>query len=107
MDEILFHQVLGWHHFYDRGTPALGLLTDGLLHAAELVALVAGFAWLIRLNGQGLLSRDWVWTGLFLGLGGFQLFDGLVNHEVLRLHQFRYGVPLLPYDSSGTWPGPG
>ena len=26
------------------------------------------------------------------------LFDGVVNHKVLRLHQIRYGVHLLPYD---------
>ena len=41
VDEIVFHQLLGWHHFYDRATPAIGLLTDGLLHAFELLAIVA------------------------------------------------------------------
>lgn len=44
-DEIVFHQLLGWHHFYDRSTPAIGLLTDGLLHTAEVLALVVGFVW--------------------------------------------------------------
>lgn len=29
---------------------------------------------------------------------GFQVFDGLVDHKVLRTHQIRYGVDLLPYD---------
>ena len=38
------------------------------------------------------------WAGLFVGLGVFQLWDGLVNHKVLRLHQVRYDVDLLPYD---------
>ncbi|MEH0932197.1 DUF2243 domain-containing protein [Micromonospora sp. CPCC 205558] len=33
-----------------------------------------------------------------LGAGGFQLFDGLVDHKVLRVHQIRYGVHLVPYD---------
>jgi uncharacterized membrane protein len=31
-----------------------------------------------------------------LGLGGFQPFDGRIDHKVLRGHQIRYGVPLLP-----------
>jgi uncharacterized membrane protein len=98
VDELVFHQVLAWHHFYDRATPAIGLLTDGLLHAAELLALTAGFVKLLELRGRQALLKEWAWAGLFLGLGGFQLFDGLVDHKVLRLHQVRYGVPLLPYD---------
>lgn len=98
VDEVVFHQVLAWHHFYDRATPTIGLLSDGFLHAAELVAIVAGFFWVGRLRQNGCFVRDWAWAGLFLGLGGFQLFDGVVDHKVLRLHQIRYGVPLLPYD---------
>jgi len=98
VDEIVFHQVLAWHHFYDRSTPAVGLLSDGLLHTAELLALVAGFTLYADLRRRGALSVPHAWAGLFLGLGGFQLFDGVVDHKVLRLHQVRYGVDLLPYD---------
>lgn len=98
IDEIIFHQVLGWHHFYDLSTPAIGLLSDGLLHAAELLALVAGFFLLLALRRDRALAPAWAWAGFFLGAGGFQLFDGIVNHKVLRLHQIRYGVNLLPYD---------
>jgi len=43
VDEIVFHQVLSWHHFYDRATPPIALLSDGLLHSAELMLLIAGF----------------------------------------------------------------
>ncbi|RIK36702.1 MAG: DUF2243 domain-containing protein [Chloroflexi bacterium] len=98
VDEIIFHQVLAWHHFYDLSTPAIGLLSDGLLHAAELIAIVAGFFVLLDLRRRNALAAAWAWAGFFLGAGGFQLFDGLVNHKVLRLHQIRYGVYLLPYD---------
>src|SRR5690606_22549272 len=98
VDEIVFHQLLGWHHFYDRSTPSIGLLSDGLLHAGELIALVAGFFMLFDLRRSDAMSRTAVWTGVFIGAGGFQLFDGLVNHKLLRLHQIRYDVPLLPYD---------
>ncbi|GGK42121.1 membrane protein [Pilimelia terevasa] len=98
VDEIVFHQVLGWHHFYDRATSTVGLLSDGLLHSAELVALVGGFFWFADLRRRGAWHRRAGWGGLLLGAGGFQLFDGVVDHKVLRLHQIRYGVHLLPYD---------
>lgn len=98
IDEIIFHQLLGWHHFYDRSTPMIGLLSDGILHATELVAIVGGFFLLMGLRGRCALASDWAWAGFFIGLGGFQLFDGIIDHKVLRLHQIRYGVPLLPYD---------
>lgn len=98
VDEIIFHQVLGWHHFYDQSTPKIGLLTDGLLHAAELIIIVACFFMFSELKRQRALVPVWAWAGFFLGLGLFQLFDGLIDHKVLRLHQIRYNVYLLPYD---------
>ncbi len=98
VDEIIFHQLLAWHHFYDRSTPTIGLLTDGLLHAAELIAIVAGFFLLLDLRRSHSLATLRAWAGFFLGMGGFQLFDGVVDHKVLRLHQIRYVPNVLPYD---------
>lgn len=93
VDEIVFHQVLGWHHFYDRATPAIGLLTDGLLHAAELVAIVAGFFLYADARRRGEHAPGGgAWSAFLIGAGGFQLFDGLVDHKLLRVHQIRYGV---------------
>ncbi|MFC3688699.1 DUF2243 domain-containing protein [Aquipuribacter hungaricus] len=98
VDEIVFHQLLGWHSFYDRSTPDVALLSDGLLHGAELVALVAGAGLLADLLRRGALRRAPALAGVLLGAGGFQLFDGVVDHKLLRVHQVRYGVDLLPYD---------
>ena len=98
VDEIVFHQLLAWHHFYDRSTTEVALLSDGLLHAGELVVLVAGFFLYADLRRRGSLAPRSGWAGFFLGLGGFQLWDGIVDHKLLRLHQVRYGVDLLPYD---------
>ncbi|PAZ09810.1 hypothetical protein CLM62_44460 [Streptomyces sp. SA15] len=98
VDEIVFHQILNWHHFYDRSTTGAGLLSDGLLHSAELLALVAGFFFYADLRRREALAPVHAWSGFFLGLGIFQLFDGIVDHKLLRLHQVRYGVDVTPYD---------
>src|SRR5690606_11728361 len=105
VDEILFHQLLQWHHFFDRATPFIGVLSDGLLHAAELLALVAGSMLLLQLARQGRLMARHCWAGLLLGAGGVQLFDGIVSHKLLRIHQIRYDVDLFLYDL--TWNGIG
>ena len=98
IDEIIFHQVLAWHHFYDRSTPEIGLMSDGFLHAAELIAIVAGFFLVLDLRRSKIFHQPSAWAGFFIGMGGFQLFDGIVNHKLLRLHQIRYVDNLLPYD---------
>ncbi|MCX2927308.1 DUF2243 domain-containing protein [Streptomyces sp. NEAU-W12] len=98
VDEIVFHQILHWHHFYDRSTSGVGLVSDGLLHTAELLALVAGFFLFADLRRRRALSPAHARGGFFLGLGAFQVFDGVVDHKLLRLHQIRYGVDLTPYD---------
>lgn len=99
VDTIVFHQVLGWHHFYDRSTPDIGLLSDGLLQTAYLALLVGGFFAFADLRRRGSLARRTAWAGFLLGGGGFQLFDGIVDHKLLRLHQVRAGVDdLLVYD---------
>ncbi|MFI6033255.1 DUF2243 domain-containing protein [Streptomyces sp. NPDC051315] len=98
IDEIVFHQLLGWHHFYDRSTTAVGLFSDGLLHTAELLALVAGFFLYADLRRRHVLAAAHARAGFFLGLGLFQLLDGIVDHKLLRLHQIRYGVDVTPYD---------
>ena len=98
VDEILFHQILSWHHFYDRATSEVALMSDGLLHAGELVIFVAGFFLFADLRRRNVLAPRSALAGLFLGLGAFQLWDGIMDHKILRLHQVRYGVDILPYD---------
>lgn len=101
VDEIVFHQLLQWHHFFDRATPFIGVLSDGLLHAGELLATVAGLFLIVGLARRGALVPLSAWAGFFLGAGGFQVFDGIVSHKLLRIHQVRYGVDPLLYDI--TW----
>lgn len=98
VDEIVFHQILAWHHFYDRGTSEIALLSDGLLHAGELFVFVFGFFLTMDARRRRVFWPTAAWTGYAVGLGAFQLWDGVVDHKVLRVHQIRYGVDRLPYD---------
>ncbi|MFP3466911.1 DUF2243 domain-containing protein [Leifsonia sp. SIMBA_070] len=101
IDETVFHQLLHWHHFYDRSTPEVGLVSDGVFHAFGWFAIVAGLFLVADLyRRQSMWWARW-WGGVLLGAGGFQLYDGTVQHKLLGLHQIRYEVDLLPYDL--TW----
>ena len=98
VDETVFHQLLHWHHFYDRSTSDVGLVSDGLFHAFGWFAVVAGLFWFAALQRRReLVAQRWG-GGLALGAGAFQLYDGTVQHKLLRLHQIRYDVDLLAYD---------
>ena len=103
IDLFIFHLALQWHHFYDLSTTEVALTIDGFFHA---------FGWFITVWGLFLLADvrrrtevHWVrWTGAVLaGVGFFQLFDGVVFHKLLGIHQIRYGVDLFVYDL--TWIG--
>jgi uncharacterized membrane protein len=101
VDETVFHQLLHWHHFYDKSTPAVGLVSDGIFHAVGWFAAVAALFLFADLRRRGTFrGRRW-WGGLLTGGGGFQLYDGTVQHKLMRLHQIRYHVDLAPYD--WTW----
>jgi uncharacterized membrane protein len=98
VDETVFHQILHWHHFWDGGSAAAGLVSDGLFHAGSWICLVAGLFWFADLRRRGgAVLPAWV-SGILFGAGGFQLYDGTIQHKILGLHQIRYHVTIWPYD---------
>jgi uncharacterized membrane protein len=101
VDEAVFHQLLHWHHFYDRSTPAVGLVSDGIFHAFGWFAVVIGLVMVSDLRRRAGLSGRALLGGILLGAGFFQLYDGTVQHKLMRLHQIRYHVEVAPYD--WTW----
>jgi uncharacterized membrane protein len=99
LDEVIFHQLLRWHHFYDRSDTALGLVSDGLFHLASTAAIVIGGVLLWRARRVRPLDARGVWGNILAGAGAFNLYDGTIQHKVLRLHQVREGVSnAVPYD---------
>ncbi len=98
VDETVFHQLLRWHHFYDKSTTDIGLISDGIFHAFSWFATIAGlflFADLRRRNG--LIFQRWL-GGVLLGIGVFQLYDGIIQHKWMRIHQIRYVDNVIVYD---------
>ncbi|MGW5744312.1 DUF2243 domain-containing protein [Amycolatopsis sp. NPDC003861] len=101
VDETVFHQLLHWHHFYDRSTSEAGLVSDGLFHAFGFFAVVFGLVLVADLRRGDRLSGRALAGGVLAGAGAFQLYDGTVQHKLLGSHQIRYAVDLTPYD--WTW----
>lgn len=98
IDEVVFHQLLQWHHFYDKDTTNIGIISDGFFHAFSWFATVGGLFLFADLRRRNALDvKRWV-GGIFLGSGAFQVYDGLIQHKVMRIHQIRYEVNILPYD---------
>jgi len=63
--------------------------------------MVAGLFLLAGAHRRGgFVPKRW-WGALLLGAGGFQLYDGIVQHKLLGLHQIRYHVTIWAYDL--TW----
>ncbi len=101
VDEIVFHQLLQWHNFYVHSTEYWRIFSDGLFHVftAAMLFLGALRLWMERRRLAPLATNRPFWAGILLGAGGFQLFDGTVNHKLLQLHPVREGAQnILPYD---------
>jgi uncharacterized membrane protein len=107
VDGIVLHQLLQWHHMLSHTesgntTTVAGLelntLADGLFHSAMWVLVVAAAALTIRARQQGRLSASWRFHGglVLAGWGGFNVVEGLVNHQLLQIHHVRddLGGPL-------------
>lgn len=98
IDEAVFHQLLHWHHFYDKSTTAIGLVSDGLFHAFSWFSSVLALFMVTSLRRyHAWQAKKWL-ACILIGAGGFQLYDGTIQHKLMRLHQIRYHVDIMPYD---------
>ncbi len=101
LDEVVFHQLLQWHHFYAHTTAYWQVFSDGLFHlfTTSLWFAAVMLLWAQRRELATVLGGAPFWSGVLIGAGAFQVFDGVVNHKLLGLHEVRTGAdPLWPYD---------
>lgn len=101
LDEVVLHQLLQWHNFYVHTTERWRIVSDGILHAVSSSMLLLGalLIWVQRGRLVPLDDSRTLLAGICCGAGGFNLYDGIVQHKLLQLHPVREGVPnILPYD---------
>jgi uncharacterized membrane protein len=101
LDQIVLHELLQWHNLYIHTTTYWRIFIDGLFHTASVGLLLVAALRLWR--GRRPLARTGSWrtltAGVLVGMGGFNLYDGIVQHKLLQLHPVREGVAnQLPYD---------
>ena len=87
LDETLLHQLLQWHTFYWNTDQHGRLLSDGLFHAFSTLLLLWGAFRLWRnRESWSLPFRPAIVAAIIIGAGGFNLYDGVIQHAILHLH---------------------
>jgi uncharacterized membrane protein len=106
-DGILLHQVLQWHHMLSTPYPPdtvanleLNTLADGLFHLATWVitALAIVATWMTLRETRGRPSWRVLVGGVLAGWGGFNVLEGIVDHQILGIHHVRPGPDQLIWD---------
>src|SRR5215216_3939163 len=102
IDQVVLHELLQWHNLYVHTTEFWRTAIDGLFHFLTAGLLLVAT---LRLWGQHHHARTprhgrSLAAGILLGMGGFNLYDGTLQHKALQLHPVREGVEnSLPYDA--------
>lgn len=106
-DGILLHQILQWHHMLSSVRPPTtvtqiksNMVWDGFFDAATWILTLLGVFLLWRAGDR----KDVFWSGktffgaLLLGVGLFDFFEGLIDHQILGIHHVKPGTNELIWD---------
>ena len=106
LDETLLHQLLQWHTFYWYTDQHGRILSDGLFHAFSTLLLLWGSFRLWRgRNTWNPFNRNAITAAILMGIGGFNLYDGIIQHVILRLHIVNELVCSSPLSQRQTFLG--
>src|SRR5688572_9992967 len=86
LDEVVLHQLLQWHSFYVHTTSYWRIVSDGILHLVSAGLLFGGgllLAWQRPRLDDSVHLRALL-AGILLGMGGFNLYDGTIQHKILQ-----------------------
>jgi uncharacterized membrane protein len=87
VDETVFHQLLQWHSFYWATDQHGRVLSDGLFHAFSTLVLLWGALRLWRTPRPSTPDAgDAITAAALIGGGGFNTYDGVVQHLLLHFH---------------------
>ena len=101
LDVLVFHLILQWHHllssrYHPSSLPGLRLniYYDGLFSLAMVGVMTVGMVLVWRELNRASASHSAVRAvgSILVGAGLFNLFDGIVDHYVLGLHDVVHGT---------------
>lgn len=94
-DGIVFHQILQAHEMLSNKIPAttyvgksVNMFWDGIFHAFCFIVSITGavLLWKLMLRNDVDRSGRLLIAGLLFGWGTFNMVEGILDHQVLKLH---------------------
>jgi uncharacterized membrane protein len=98
VDGIVLHQILQWHNMVSNWIPPtsmeamrINMFWDGVFHALVWLVTLAGIfmLWSAAYRLEEIPSLPAFVGQFLLGWGWFNLIEGIVDHQILRLHYVR------------------
>lgn len=98
IDGVVLHQILQWHEMLSNKIPpdtllnkSVNMFWDGIFHAFCLLVTLTGVYLLFGVlrKPHAALSYKLLNGGLLLGWGLFNLVEGVIDHQLLKLHNVR------------------
>ena len=98
IDGIVLHQILQWHEMLSARIPptnyvnkSVNMFWDGIFHAFTLIVTFTGIVLLWKLLHRKDINRSGYLLsgGLLSGWGIFNLVEGIIDHQLLKLHNVR------------------
>ncbi|MEO6888603.1 MAG: DUF2243 domain-containing protein [Ktedonobacteraceae bacterium] len=87
LDETIFHQLLQWHAFYWATDEHGRILSDGLFHLFSTLLLLWGLFRVWRGHTRWIAASGAIMVaGMLLGAGGFNFYDGIIQHAIFHFH---------------------
>ncbi len=98
LDGTVLHQILQWHEMLSNKLPPFTLLNksvnmfwDGIFHFFCFIIILIGIVMLSKVAFDKNETKGWgkVTGGLLLGWGIFNVVEGLIDHQILKLHNVK------------------
>jgi len=97
-DGIVLHQILQWHEMLTNKLPSTTIVSksvnmfwDGVFHLFTFLITLTGIYlfWNLLQHFHINKSRNLLTGGLLCGWGIFNVLEGVINHQILKLHNVR------------------
>lgn len=98
VDGIVLHQILQWHEMLSAKIPptdyvgkTVNMFWDGIFHAFTLLVTLVGIVmlWKVLQRKNTNRSGNLLSGGMLMGWGLFNLVEGVIDHQLLKLHNVK------------------